>query len=217
MLRVVASFAFALAIAMTASTARAETCDREASTLRAHLVEEAQRAKRWNTIWAILFGAAAVGQAAFAVAEVNPTGGDFDDDAKETLWVGTGKATLALGSKVVLPLRIPVPSTTTDACTDVKVLREALAEAGRRERRSFWLTHIGGTVVNLAGFTILTVRRSFKTGAISFAISYPVGPASAYTQPRRSWTQWRERRDSWVVGASADGDGGGRLWIGGQW
>lgn len=218
MIRTVASISLVLVLAL-ATSARAQTapdCTTEAAELHEHLETESQRARRWNTIWAILFGAAVVGQATLAIAEVNPTGGDFDQDAKETLYVGTAKATLAVGSKVILPLRIPAPSRTTDACADVKALRLALAEAGKRERRSFWLTHIGGTAVNLAGFTILTIRRSFKVGAISFAISYPVGPASAYTQPRRSWKQWRARRASWVVGASADG-AGGQLWIGGQW
>lgn len=215
MLRVVASLV--LVIAMTAGTARAEPCEQEAATLRAHLVDERSRAKRWNTIWAILFGAAAVGQLAFAVAEVDPLGRDFTDDTEETLYVGTVKATLALGSKVVLPLRIGVPDTTNDACTDVKALRLALAEAGKREARSFWLTHLGGTVVNLAGAAFLTARRSFRIGAISFAMSFPIGPASAYSQPRRSWKLWRERREAWSIGASVDGEGGGRLWLGGQW
>ena len=215
MLRVVASVALA-----SSGLAHGNTfsdCELEATRLHDHLDDESDRAKRWNTVWAILFGAAAVGQAALAIAEVDPTGGDFDDDARDTLWVGTGKATLAFGSKLVVPLRIPVPSRTTDSCADVAVLRKALAEAAKREKQSFWLTHIGGTVVNLAGATILTVRRSFKVGAISFAISYPVGPAGAYTQPRGSWKKYREVQGSWVVGATADGDGGGQLWIGGQW
>lgn len=209
--------ALVLAIAMASAPARAESCEEEAASLRAHLEDERASARRWNTIWAMLFGAAAVGQLALALAEVDPLGGEFDQDDRETLYVGTGKATLALGSKVILPLRIGVPAATGEACADVAALRRALAEAGRREQRSFWLTHLGGTAVNLAGFTILAIRRSVRVGAISFAISYPVGPASAYTQPRGSWKAWRARRATWVVGASADGDGGGRLWVGGQW
>lgn len=215
MLRLVASLV--LAMAMAATTARAESCEEEATALRAHLVEESASAKRWNVIWAILFGTAAVAQLALVIAEVNPTGGDYNDDAKESLIVGTTKATLALGSKVIVPLRIPMPAPLADACADVKSLRAALVIAGKRERQSFWLTHLGGNAVNIAGATILTIRRSFKVGALSFAVSFPVGPASAYTQPRRSWKKWRAVRDSWVVGASADGAGGGQLWIGGQW
>ena len=202
--------ALAFVIAMT-STARAD-CEREAAELHQHLDEERGRATRWNTVWAILFGAAAVGQAAFAIAEVDPLGGDFDDDTRDTLWVGTGKATLALGSKLILPLRIPVPDRTGDACADVAFHRKALREAATREKRSFWLTHLGGTAINLGAATFLTIRHSLKVGAISFAVSYPVGPASAYTQPRASWKKQREL----LVGATGS-DGGGTLWIGGQW
>ena len=214
MLRVVASLVFAFA---TSGVASADTsCDQEATELYKHLELESDRAGRWNTVWAILFGAAVVGQVAFAVAEVNPTGGPYDQDAKETLIVGASKATLAVGSKLIMPLRIPVPSRTSDACVDVQTLRSALRIAATREKRSFWLTHLGGTAINLVGATILTVRRSFGVGALSFAASYPVGPASAYTQPRRSWKLYREKQPTWVVGATATADGG-QLWIGGQW
>ncbi|HET9485064.1 MAG TPA: hypothetical protein VFO79_13980 [Xanthomonadales bacterium] len=217
MQRVAAAIVISIAMLVTAASARADdTCAAEATELRTHLETEAGRARRWNVAWGVLFGAAVVGQLAFAFAEVNPTGGDFDADAEETLYVGASKATLAVGSKIFLPLRIFVPAETGDACADVKVLRLALAEAARREKRSFWLTHLGGTAVNLAGATILTIRRSFKVGAISFAISYPVGPASAYTQPRRSWKLHREKITTWSVGASTTGDGA-QLWFGGQW
>ncbi|MBA3498767.1 MAG: hypothetical protein M4D80_11550 [Myxococcota bacterium] len=200
----------------TSGIASAETCEQEAAELHEHLERESVRASRWTTIWAILFGAAVVGQVTLLVAEVNPTGGEFDQDTKETLIVGASKATLAVGSKVILPLRIPVPSRTADACADVKALRLALTDAAKREKRSFWLTHLGGTAINIAGATILTIRRSLKVGAISFAVSYPIGPASAYTQPRRSWKLYREKQPQWVVGATATDDGG-QLWIGGQW
>lgn len=212
MLRLIASLAFAVAAPRSAGA----DCAQEATELRAHLDDEASRARRWNTVWAILFGAAAVGQAAFAIAEVDPLGGDWDDDTRDTLWVGTGKATLALGSKVVLPLKISVPSRTSDACTDVAVLRKALGEAAKREKRSFWLTHLGGTAINLGAATYLTLQHSLKVGAISFAVSYPVGPASAYTQPRRSWKKYRQLEPTWTVGAQSTTDGA-TLWIGGQW
>jgi hypothetical protein len=212
MLRVIASLAFAMA---TTTSAHAD-CEQEATELRAHLDDESGRAKRWNTVWAILFGAAAIGQAAFAIAEVDPLGGDFDDDTRDTLWVGTGKATLAFGSKVILPLKIPVPARTSDACTDASTMRKALREAAKREKRSFWLTHLGGTAINLGAATYLTLQHSLKVGAISFAVSFPVGPASAYTQPRRSWKKLRQLEPTWTVGASTSADGG-TLWVGGQW
>ncbi|MBA3820024.1 MAG: hypothetical protein H0X17_14105 [Deltaproteobacteria bacterium] len=213
MYRVAVTLVISVALA---TSAHAETCEEEAVALRSHLETEAGRAWRWNYIWAALFGAAAVGQLAFAVAETDPLGGEFDQDTKETLYVGASKATIGVAARVILPLRIPVPAATGDLCSQVPALREALAEAGRRERRSFWLTHLGGTALNLAGAAILTYRRSLRVGAISFAISYPVGPASAYTQPRRSWRQWRDRRASWVVGASGSGEGAS-LWLGGEW
>lgn len=211
-LRVVASLVLATGIAR----AEAADCAQEAAELHRHLESEASRARTWNIVWAILYGAAAVGQATFVVLETDPLGGDYDNETRDTLLVGTSKATLAVGSKFIFPLRIPAPALTGDACADVAVQRKALATAAKHEKRSFWLTHIGGTVINLAGATILTARHSFKTGAISFAISYPVGPASAYTQPRKSWKLDRERQPTWTVGASANGDGG-TLWLGGQW
>lgn len=224
-----------LAIVISISTtSHAQTCEQEAAELREHLTTERRRARRWNVAWGVAFGAAVVGQLAFAIAEVDPLGREFTTDTEETLYVGAAKATLAVGSKVFLPLRIPVPEPAADACADVKSLREALALAAKREKRSFWLTHIGGTTINIAGATILTIRRSFKVGAISFAISYPIGPASAYTQPRRSWKLYRERQPQWTVGASIDLGGasaplrapgepaladrdGVRLWLGGEW
>lgn len=216
MLRVVASLVFAFVTSGVASADPSSPCEQEATELYKHLELESDRARRWNTIWAFLFGAAVIGQVAFVIGEVNPTGDDYDQDAKETLIVGASKATLAVGSKVILPLRIRVPPRGSDACADVKSLRSALADAAKREERSFWLTHLGGMAINLAGATILTIRRSFKVGGISFAVSYPVGPASAYTQPRRSWKLYRDKQPQWVVGATATGDGG-QLWIGGQW
>lgn len=213
MFRVVASLVLAL---LATGAARAENCEQEATELHAHLERESDRARTWNTVWGVLFGAAVVGQVALAVAEIDPLGGEYDQDTKESLIVGASKATLAVGSKVILPLRIPVPDRTADACADVLALRAALATAAKREKRSFWLTHLGGTAINIAGATILTIRRSFKVGAISFAISYPIGPASAYTQPRRSWKLYRAKQPTWLVGATGTADGG-HLWIGGQW
>jgi hypothetical protein len=207
-------------VAATAAPARGAPCDEEAVELRAHLDEEKRRTFRWNTAWAIAFGAAAATQLTLALTETNLFG-EFDADYEDTLYVGASKATIGLLARVVVPLRVSVPAATGDACRDVALLRDALEEAGKRERRSFWLTHIGGTALNLAGAAILTYRRSFKTGAISFAISYPVGPASAYTQPRRSWHWWRERRASWTVQAGvAANDTAADTWtlsLAGEW
>lgn len=191
-----------VALAVPARAAHANDCATEAAELRTHLTVEKRRAFRWNTAWAIAFGAAAAGQLTLALTKYRPIG-EFDRDYEETLYVGAAKASIGVAARLVLPLRITVPPPAADPCSDVVALRSALADAGRRERRSFWLTHLGGTALNLAGAALLTHRRSFKVGAISFAISYPVGPANAYTQPRRSWKLWRERRATWAVGLSA--------------
>ncbi len=212
---VLVTILLAIAAPHARAQGRAASCEAEAAELRAHLELEACKAFRWNTLWAIAFGAAATAQLGFALGEVSPTGGTFDRATEETLYVGATKATIGVLARVTMPLRISVPATSGDACAQVTILRAALAEAGRRERRSFWLTHLGGTALNLAGAGFLTARHGLTTGAISFAISYPVGPASAYTQPRGSWKHWRARRSTWVVGVT--GGDGAQLWLGGAW
>ena len=212
MMRVVAAIVIVCAVA----PAHAETCEDEATTLRAHLEIESHRAFKWNTIWAIIYGAAAVGQLALAINDTKLTGDDLDDAAQETLYVGAVKATLGVGARLVTPLRIRVPARATDACADLHVLRRALADAGRRERTSFFMSHLGGMAVNLAGAAFLSYRHTLRDGIISFALSYPSGPLAAYSQPRRSWALWREREPTWTVGATVTGDGA-RLWLGGEW
>ena len=155
-----------------------------------------------------------VGQVALAVTETDPFG-TFDEDDREILYVGAIKATLGLGSRVVRPLRARVPVASGDACADVAALRAAVAEAGRHERQAFFLTHLGGIAVNLAGASVLWYRRGFGVAALSFALSFPVAPISAYTQPRGSWHLWREQRATWQLGVSPREGGGAMLWLGG--
>src|SRR5689334_16186771 len=112
------------------------SCADEAATLRGELEAEAHRARVWNAAWAIGFGAAAVGQVALAQAEVNPAG-TFDRNAEEGLYVGAIKATIGAGARIVLPLRIAIPSPNADACVDLAALHAAVADAGRLERRTF--------------------------------------------------------------------------------
>lgn len=191
------------------------SCVEEAELLRTHLTAESRRARIWNTAWAIGFGVAAAGQMTLALTETKPFG-TADTDFKEQMYVGTTKASLGLAVRLVLPLRIRVPAAEGDPCSDVTVLRGALAEAGRRERRAVWFTVIGGTAVNLAGAMLLWQRRNFETGALSFATGVPVGPFSAFTQPRKSWRLWKERRATWTVGVGGVAGEPRSLWIGGE-
>lgn len=196
--------------------AAAASCEEEAAELRALLEGEARRARRWNTAWMIGFATASAAQLALALTETNPLGA-FDRDYEEALYVGAAKAGLGTLVRIVLPLRVTVPPASGDACADAPALRAALEDAGRRERRGFWFSHIGGTALNLATSALLTYRRSLEVGAISFGIGYSVGLVHVYTQPRRGWHAWRERRSSWTVGVSGDGRGAGALlWLGGE-
>lgn len=182
-----------------APEARADVaCAADAARLRAHLTEAARATRRWNVGWGVGFAAAAVGQGAFVAAEVNPLG-PYDDEARDTLYVGAAKATLALATRVVMPLGVDLPPEQDDRCAELRALRRELAAIATKERRTFWLTHLGGAALNLAGAGVLWWRHSFEAGAVSFAISYPVGVLSAYTLPRASWRRWRAEAGTWSV------------------
>lgn len=180
-------------------------CGGEARELRDHLTRESRRAETWNTLWGLGFGAATMGQILLAHEEINPTG-EFDDAYREQMYVGSIKASLGLGSKLVFPLRIHVPSPVSDACEDVRRLQKALATAAVKERKSILLTIIGGTIVNLSGAIWLWLRHDFKTAATSFATGVPIGPISAFTQPRGSMKLHKKKRVEWMAGLG---------WVGG--
>jgi len=200
-----------LALAMLDLDAYAgPNCEGEARALRAHLTREASRADTWTSLWALGFAAAAVGQIVLADAEANPFG-EFDAAYRGQLYVGAIKASLGLGSKLVVPLRIRVPPRVPDPdldqCEDARRLRKALATAADKERKSILLTIIGGTAVNLGGSIWLWIRHDFKTAATSFLVGAPVGPISALTQPRGSMRLHKKQRIEWVAGLG---------WIGGS-
>jgi hypothetical protein len=213
-MKAIAVCAVVITLFARSHVARAEACTEEAATLRAHLEVEAHRARRWNTAWIVGYSALTAGQLALVLTETSP-GGTFDQDAKESTYVGAIKSALGATARIVTPLRIAVPASLAgDPCNDVVVLRAALADAGRAERKTFWGGTIGGLAMNLAGAGILTYRRSFEVGAISFASGYVIALLAVYTQPRRSWHAWRERRVSWTAGV-AGGDAWS-VWVAGR-
>jgi hypothetical protein len=195
-----------------AQPANASTCQREADALRAHLVDEAQRASRWNVTWGLIYSAAVAGQLALALTETKPIG-TFDRNYEELLYVGVAKAAIGVGSKLVLPLRLKVPAPDADPCADLLALRRAAARNARAESRSFYLNHFGGLAVNLAGVGVLAVRRNFATAAASFAVGFPVGLLATYTQPRGTWGYWRRARLRTGVTLSNDAT---TLWLAGD-
>lgn len=175
-----------------------ERCAAEAARLRSHLTAAARATRRWNVGWSLGFGAAALGQGVLLAAEVNPLG-PYDAASRDTLYVGAAKATLALATRLVMPLGVDLPPEQDDRCAELQALRRELSVIATKERRTFWLTHLGGAALNLAGAGVLWWRHSFEAGAVSFAISYPVGVLSAYTLPRASWRRWRVESGSWSV------------------
>ncbi|MDB4961094.1 MAG: hypothetical protein JWP01_1093 [Myxococcales bacterium] len=194
-----------LVAALAAPVDAAPDCAREADRLRAHLEQASRNASRWTYGWAIAFGAAAAGQLTLALTEIKPFG-TFDADYEETLYVGAAKASIGLLSRVVLPLRVHVPAPDADRCAELTALRAAVTTTAHAERRSFWLNHVGGFALNLAGAGLLWHRRSFSVGAISFAMSYPIGLLSAYTQPRKTWHLWRDEHVTWSTGVIVQPD-----------
>jgi hypothetical protein len=195
-----------LGMTALARAAAAEPCG-DASALRADLQQESVHADRWNLAWRIGFTAGAVGQFAAAAS------GTLGHDNTQALWIGGVKSSLGAIVRWILPLRIEVPPATGDACADRTALRAAAERAARVERRTFWLSHLGGLAVNLGGTLAVAERTSWKTGLLSLAIGYPVGLLSTYTMPRASWGRIREPawtanvvagRDQWslVVGGS---------------
>ncbi|MDX2090923.1 MAG: hypothetical protein SFX73_23895 [Kofleriaceae bacterium] len=180
-------------------------CAPEADRLHAHLVEAERSTYRWNLSWTLAFGAASAGQAALALTETNPLG-EYNEKYRDTLLVGSAKAGIGFLSRIVLPLRVSVPAPTADRCADLTALRTTVTKLATKEKRMFWLTHLGGAALNLAGAGLLWHRHSFTTGAVSFAISLPVGWASAYTLPRKSWKLVRAEAAQWNVTATATGE-----------
>jgi len=196
--------AAALILALAPRAAEAD-CAADADRLRAHLVAVEPAVFRWNTGWTIALGAAAVAQFTVAVTKTNPFG-TFDADFQEAMYVGGTKATIGMLARIVTPLRVRLPDANADRCAELTALRASVKKLARQERQNFWLTHLGGLAMNLAGGALLWHRRSFKVGAISVLSSVPVGWAIAYTLPRKTWHLYREESASWTVTVGAGED-----------
>lgn len=168
-------------------------CDpTEAAELRAHLTEQAGKADTWNLAWRLTFTGAAVGTLAVGLADPFPS-------LREGLYASSGKATIGALARWFLPLRIRMPAEIGDACADVAALRKEIRRLAKKERSLFYMGHVGGIAVNLAGAAYVWWRDSFGKGLLSIAVGYPVGLLSNYTMPRGTWKLYREREAAWTV------------------
>ncbi len=202
----------ALLVAIAPRAGHAD-CAVDADRLRDHLVAVEPAVFRWNTGWAVALGTAAVVQFTLAATHTNPFG-TFNDDFKESMYVGGTKSAIGMLSRIVTPLRVHVPDANPDRCADLTALRASVKKLANQERQNFWLTHLGGFAMNAAGGLLLWHRRSFKVGAVSFATSLPVAWLIAYTLPRKTWHLYRSESPSWTVTVGA-GDGHGAIGIAG--
>jgi hypothetical protein len=200
-MRVLLISAVAACVFPVVARADAGQCAAEAASLRTVLVRDAGIADRWNLGWRLGFTGAAVLQLGAAASD------EFSRPLTQGLWVNGGKAAIAAGVRWAMPLRVPVPDAVADPCADLRALRAAAEVAGQNERVVFWLTHIGGFALNLAGAVVLADRVDWKAGALSFAISYPVGLLHLYTAPRGAWHAWRDSGASWTVGVTPHANG----------
>ena len=143
---------------------------------------EVDRAGTWNTAWTIAYGVFAVGQVGMALAEFSP-GRDFEHAAAVSLYAGAGKALLGMGSRIVLPLRLPRVRATGDACVDAVALDRARAVAARKERNTFWL--------QLGGYLVIE-EDAWRDAIMSLAVGVVVSGVTLYTLPKQSW--WHGER-----------------------
>jgi hypothetical protein len=182
-----------------AATAEARTVEIEAV-----LARDARNARRWDLGWAATFGVLAGAQLGMAVAEWAPLQ-DFDDKVEASLYVGAIKSGIGSVSHLVLPLRVARPGPRSgDACADLAAAERALQESAKKERETFYLNHLGSLALNVGGLLYLGLHDdAWKEGVMSFALGYPVGLLSTYTQPRRAWHLGRRAPTiaAWNLGA----------------
>ena len=192
-------------------------CALDDASLRAYLGDQATRIKRWNIAWGVVFAAGATFEYSLVAAKWNPFG-EWDAEARAGALAGAIKASVGVVSKLVLPLRTArAAAPTGDPCADLAAAEAALRAMAKRQRRSFYLNHIGGLAVNLTGVLILgLVADTWKQAAMSFAIGAPIGLLSTYTMPRGAWKTARTPR--FTIAAApmvVPGGGGGLILAGG--
>jgi hypothetical protein len=170
-------------------------CGAEAAALREGLTREAHRAHLWNTIWGITFSVSAVGSAAAGYYNFPK------HELQAGLYVSAGKATIAALGRWVTPLSLSVPPATGDACADLDALHAAIKRNAKKEKVAFFLNHIGGIVLNVAGGFIVYHYSTVGQTALSVGGGYGIGLLATYTMPRESWHRYRDR--DWDLPAAA--------------
>lgn len=186
----------AVVLAVSAATAAAQsgsprpppTCDVDAvERERAALDRERQRARTWNTTWAITYAGLAGVQVAAAMLEFSP-GNEFTDASRDSLYIGAGKAVIGSLSRIVLPLRVPHVGRSADPCADVPALRHARSKAARKERNTFILQLGGGALLHVIGGGYLVLEHdAWREAGISLALGAAISAITLYTEPKTSW------------------------------
>lgn len=176
------------------------SCEAQAVELRESLIDEADRADTWNSVWRWGFTAAAVGSAAVAIA-------DPVHEYRANLYVSAGKAAIAGFGRWIMPLHVEVPPPSGDACADVAAMHRAIARTAKSERGLFYSNHIGGIVLNAIGGLIVDHYSGAGQAAISAGGGYAVGLVATYTMPRDSWhdaivVSVMPTHGGWFVGAA---------------
>ncbi len=180
------------------------TAEAQRARIERLLADQQHKAHLWNLGWGIGFGGATVAQLVFAVRPQWAPIINVNDKMQTSLYIGAVKSGLASVARTILPLRVERPHIApgTEPCAALAEAERALAVTARRERNSFWLNHIGSLLANLGGTLILGLGyHAWGQAALSFAVGYPVGLISIYTEPRAGWHAHRSR--SWVSGVSA--------------
>jgi hypothetical protein len=186
--RVAQGVSLAVLLGLTFAAVRpAGACAEEAAVIDATLARQAHKAAVWDNAWAITFGALAVGQGSLALGHYAP-GAEWDDKAQASMWIGAGKSAIGSLSHLILRLKTVRGGGETEPCAHLEASRRALRESAKHQKTTFWLNHAGSLALNLGGLLVLGLGYdAWKEGVMSFALGWPVGLLSVYTQPRGAW------------------------------